>query len=213
MERSFFESPPAFVPPLAAASETVHARIVRDLATAGWSVCPDFLAPADAAVLARESRELWELGAFRRAGVGAGQVRAEVRGDHVLWLDEPYVTPALRRYLDELERLRLAINQELFLGLFGFEGHLAVYPPGAGYQRHLDRHRGTSHRVVTVILYLNEGWTEEDGGQLRLDLAGVPHDVLPVSGTLVCFLAGELFHEVLPARRERWSLTGWFRER
>ena len=39
MEPSFFDSPPAFVPPLAAASETVHARIVRDLATAGWSVC------------------------------------------------------------------------------------------------------------------------------------------------------------------------------
>lgn len=213
MEPSFFDRPPAFVPLPAAVPETAHDRIVRDLAAAGWSACGGFVAPEEAAVLARESRELWELGAFHRAGVGAGEVRDEVRGDHVLWLDEPYVTPALRRYLDELERLRLAINQELFLGLFGFEGHLAVYPPGTYYRRHLDRHKGTSHRVVSVILYLNEGWTADDGGQLRLDVGGVAHDVLPASGTLVAFLSGELYHEVLPARRERWSLTGWFRVR
>ncbi|MCO6705038.1 2OG-Fe(II) oxygenase, partial [Streptomyces sp. CHB9.2] len=38
-------------------------------------------------------------------------------------------------------------------------------------------------------------------------------DVLPLGGSLVCFLSGQLPHEVLPATRERLSLTGWFRRR
>jgi SM-20-related protein len=34
-------------------------------------------------------------------------------------------------------------------------------------------------------------------------------DVLPVAGRLVCFRSDLLEHEVLPATRERLSLTGW----
>ena len=43
---------------------------------------------------------------------------------------------------------------------------------------------------------------------------GTPlRDVLPVAGTLVCFLSDRFDHEVLPATRERLALTGWFRRR
>jgi SM-20-related protein len=38
-------------------------------------------------------------------------------------------------------------------------------------------------------------------------------DVLPEGGTLVAFLSERFQHEVLPARRERLALTGWFRRR
>lgn len=49
------------------------------------------------------------------------------------------------------------------------EGHLAVYPPGSHYSRHVDQHVGSRHRLVSCILYLNPpGWREEDGGQLRM---------------------------------------------
>ncbi len=37
--------------------------------------------------------------------------------------------------------------------------------------------------------------------------------VLPIAGRLVCFLSDRFIHEVLPARRERLSLSGWFRKR
>ena len=36
-------------------------------------------------------------------------------------------------------------------------------------------------------------------------------DVQPEAGTLVLFRSADLPHEVLPARRERWSVAGWFR--
>jgi SM-20-related protein len=37
------------------------------------------------------------------------------------------------------------------------------------------------------------------------------HDILPLGGRLVLFLSDLIEHEVLPARRERYSITGWFR--
>jgi len=37
--------------------------------------------------------------------------------------------------------------------------------------------------------------------------------VLPEGGKLVVFLSESMEHEVLPASRERFSLTGWLRLR
>ena len=202
-----------------ATAEEVHEQIAGDLAEVGWSVCPGFLPDADVRRLCEEAGELWREGAFRRAGIGTGpeaQVRSEIRSDRILWLEEPY-TPAQQSYLDELERLRLALNRHLYLGLLTFEGHLAVYPPGSFYGKHLDQLRTARHRVVSCILYLNEGWSSEDGGQLRLydgpEEGAAWRDVLPAGGTLAAFLSGTVYHEVLPARRDRMSVTGWFRVR
>jgi SM-20-related protein len=141
-------------------------------------------------------------------------VRSGIRGDHVLWIDESQAGPALKAVLEKLEALRLAVNQGLFLGLFDVELHFAVYPPGAGYQRHLDRFRDDDRRSLTVILYLNEDWQRDDGGLLRFWPAeSGALDIVPTGGTLVTFLSDRFWHEVLPARRERLSLTGWFRRR
>ena len=109
------------------------------------------------------------------------------------------------------------MNRELALGLFALEAHLALYPVGARYGCHLDRFQDDDHRVISVSLYLNSDWGAEDGGALRLYL-GEPEsepyeDVLPTAGTLVCFLSGKFHHEVLPSRRERLSVTGWFTRR
>jgi SM-20-related protein len=194
-------------------------RIVEELAASGRSVQAGFLAPAEILALREETAESWRTGAFRPAGVGAGaesQVRGEIRGDNILWLEAP-ATVAQQVYLDALERLRLAINRELYLGLLGFEGHLAVYPPGSFYRKHLDRFQTAGHRVVSCILYLNDDWKAEDGGQLRLyagpEEDAATEDVLPSGGNFVIFLSGSDYHEVLPAKRERVSLTGWFRTR
>jgi SM-20-related protein len=116
-----------------------------------------------------------------------------------------------------LERLRRVMNESLLLGLFELEGHFAVYPPGAFYRRHLDRFSDDDARVLTCILYLNDGWVADDGGQLRIYLdTGEPPshlDVLPCGGTFVSFLSADFPHEVLPARRERMAITGWLRRR
>jgi SM-20-related protein len=116
-----------------------------------------------------------------------------------------------------METLRLTLNRELSLGLFALESHLALYPPGARYRCHLDRFRDQDNRTLSVSLYLNPDWRAEDGGVLRLyleDPESEPYeDVIPAGGVLVCFLSGRFHHEVLPSRRERLSVTGWFTRR
>ena len=105
------------------------------------------------------------------------------------------------------------LNQTLLLGLFSPEGHYAIHPPGAGYRRHCDCFRDDDARVLCV-LYLNSGWSKQDGGALADAFRrGQQCDVLPIGGTLVCFLSERFEHEVLPAKRERAALTGWFRRR
>ena len=191
--------------------------IVAALAADGWCVVPGFLGAAETAALRAECLRAHAAGAFHAAGVGRGQaqVRSEVRGDQVLWLDEASAGPALGGVLGRFEALRQAVNQSLFLGLFDLETHFAVYPPGAGYQRHLDRFRDDDRRALTVILYLNEDWQADDGGLLRFwpEPEAAPLDIVPSGGTLVAFLSDRFWHEVLPAGRQRLSLTGWFRRR
>lgn len=198
-----------------------HAAIVDDLAEKGWCVRPDAIEPALVAKLRAETLDRWQHGGFRHARVGQGaekDVHAEVRRDWVNWLDPEGLTPAQSEYWANIEALRQTINESLYLGVQTFEAHLAVYPPDAFYRRHTDQFRGAKHRVVSVILYLNENWTAADGGQLRMylpDGAGgeTALDVVPHGGTLVTFLAARFEHEVLAARRQRMSLTGWMRTR
>jgi len=190
-------------------------RVASELAEAGFAVLPDYLPEASWRALGDEARRLRRGDAFRHAGVGRGasfRVAPEIRDDRVCWIDPARPTRRQAAWLARMESLRRVLNRRLYLGLFGFEAHLAVYPPGARYARHLDRFADARHRLVSVLLYLNADWQVEDGGALRLHLEApaAPRDVLPLGGTLVAFLSGETPHEVLPAQRDRWSVVGWF---
>ena len=190
--------------------------VVDALAGEGWCETEDFLPLDSVRALAMELRATWNAGALRPAGAGTGaghRLQGDVRGDHIIWLEPPGATAAQRVCLDRFEALRLALNRGLQLGLFDFECHFAVYSPGALYSRHLDRFATDDRRTLSCVLYLNEAWRAEDGGALRLYLPDRNRDVLPRAGTLVAFLSERFEHEVLPAQRERLSLTGWFRRR
>lgn len=187
----------------------------------GWVVVPGFLAADDSRRLRDECEVACENGGFRPAGVGRGKdlkIREDIRRDQVMWLTPGESSAEQEGYLARLEILRLALNQRFFLGLFEFEGHFAIYQEGAFYTAHLDRHAGTTDRIVTAILYLNEDWQPEDGGELKIWTTPGRKDgpfelIEPRMGTLVCFLAGDFWHEVMPARKTRMSITGWFRQR
>ena len=192
-------------------------RACAGIADDGYAIVPEFLPRPVVTALDAEAHRREAAGDFRPAGIGRGNRRVErsdIRGDRILWLDEDTRIPAERAAFDALECLRIALNRELFLGLLTFEGHYALYPPGASYRRHRDRFRDDGARVVSCALYLNATWREAYGGALRIYLdEGGARDVLPRGGTLACFLADRYEHEVLPATRERLALTGWFRRR
>ncbi|NBB58337.1 2OG-Fe(II) oxygenase [Pseudomonas sp. ODNR1LW] len=191
-------------------------RIVDDLAASGWSQQNIFLSQDLTRALAAECRKRAAEGELAPAAVGRGptsEIREGIRGDHIQWI-EPGQAEVCDSYLGLMGSLREALNRGLFLGLEDFESHFAMYPPGAFYLKHVDRFRDDDRRMVSAVVYLNESWLPEHGGQLRMYLdEDAQYDVDPVGGCLVVFLSGEVPHEVLPASRERLSLTGWFRRR
>lgn len=199
----------------AAPTDEAAGRLIDALARTGFAVERGFLPAQLVASLRTRLGELEAAGRFRAAAVGAGPeraVRPAVRGDRLCWLDPPLVA-AEADLLARCESLRSALNAALTLGLFDLECQYAIYPPGGAYVRHLDRSSAGAERVLSVLLYLNEGWTADDGGALRLYTGSGTLEVLPESGTLVIFESARFEHEVRPARRERLSVAGWFRRR
>jgi SM-20-related protein len=196
-------------------------EFLNTLERTGWAVLPMSLDAVASRHLEEECSSRHEEGAFRRAGVGRGeslQVREDIRRDEVMWIEPGETSTHQAAYLAKLELLRLALNRRFFLGLFDYEGHFAIYPVGAFYKAHLDRHAGTRDRIVTVILYLNKDWQPGDGGELKIWTTPEGRDgrhelIEPRMGTMVCFMAEDFWHEVLPATRQRMSITGWFRQR
>jgi SM-20-related protein len=201
--------------------ERAAERAIGDgLAECGFAVVPQFLARDAALALRAEGgrrRAAGELHAAR-IGRGANAQRVEtIRGDEICWLDAAHATAPERALLARFEALRLALNRTLYLGLVELEAHYARYGPGAGYARHLDRFHDDDARAISLVLYLNDAWREEDGGALRLfasaDAAGLALAIAPQLGTLVAMRADTIPHEVVPAQRERWSVAGWLRRR
>ena len=154
---------------------------------------------------------------FVPGGVGRGAQHtrhADVRGDVISWLDD--VKEADHSYLTLMEGLRVGLNERLYLGLFDYDCHYAIYDAGTRYQRHLDSLSGQRNRLLSTVIYLNDGWAHTDGGELILyrGTDQIPTArILPRPGRMVLFLSEDFPHEVLAARRPRHSIAGWFRGR
>ena len=146
-----------------------------------------------------------------------------IRGDHIRWIDasDLETAAALADTVAVLKNLMSFANQFLHCGLRGFESHIALYPPGTGYSRHLDRLKDApDERFISFVLYLNCDWSKEHGGELRvftenLDpktkaLFGDHYDIAPLVGRLALFRSDLVWHQVLATSRNRLSITGWF---
>lgn len=202
---------------VAVAAADAIASLVAGISDRGYAVAAAALPPGIIADLRGRALALDGVGAMTPGGVGRGPARldrADVRGDRLAWLADPPHDAAEVAALARFEELRRACNRALTLGLFEFESHYSLYAPGASYGRHRDRFRDDDARVLSCVLYLNDGWQPGDGGALRVHLPdGDTLDVAPIGGTLVAFLSEAFEHEVLPAVRTRMALTGWFRTR
>jgi SM-20-related protein len=191
---------------------SVFDTIADELAERSYAIADQFLSQTEASIIA--DLDVFQKGVehFRKAGIGQQQqhqFNEAIRGDYIQWVDKSSAPPGLSTYLTRVESLMQHLNQTLFLSLKDYEIHMTVYPVGSYYKRHLDQFKKDDHRKLSIICYLNKDWKEEHGGQLRIYLPEGHVDVLPTAGRLVCFRSDLLEHEVLPATRDRLSLTGW----
>ncbi len=204
----------SLAPSDAAINEDVFATIADDIYTQGYSIHPLALPPELAQDLFAHVQQAGH-DKFDAAGIGRGQgfLKNEfVRTDEILWINGE--SEVGQRWLDWTDALKQYLNRRLLLGLFSFESHFSHYAPGDFYKRHVDAFRGQANRVLTVVAYLNSGWDSADGGELVLykdadDQEGIK--VTPLMGTLAVFLSEEFPHEVLPAKRDRYAIAGWYR--
>jgi len=190
--------------------------IAEHLERVGYIVLPaPLLKKLSAQLLGRCQDD--HLGRFNAARIGRGVAKKRIdaiRGDVISWLDSHDSVD--QAYLAWMEELRVGLNAALFLGLFDYECHYAIYGSGAGYARHSDVLAGTRNRVLSTVYYLNEAWQASDGGELLLFAPtgdAVIATVNPTFGTMIIFLSESFPHQVLAARQSRRSIAGWFRVR
>ena len=223
-------------------SDNLTASLIVDLEARGWAHAPDALDPELVAALRNEAKAQEQAGETYDGRVGRAHHETQalsVRKTRIAWLDG--ASPAQKRFMAGAEALRIAMNQRLFLGLFEFEAHFAVYPPGGFYARHLDAftrpsasagslsgRKAERTRVVSLVAYLNEDWSDADGGQLavwettpldetgrpelnRLDALPPAAELQPSGGGLVLMLSEAIPHEVRLSHAVRYAIPGWFR--
>lgn len=149
---------------------------------------------------------------LEKAAIGATgeeKIIETIRGDYTYWLDKQRDQVQIPIF-DALDEMKLLLNRSFFLSLSDYEFHLALYPEGTFYKKHLDQFQGRNNRMISMIIYLNENWKVGDGGELRIyKNDGSVLDVQPVENRCVLFRSDVLYHEVLKAHKERKSLTGW----
>ena len=191
--------------------------IINDLSKNGYAICEAFLSPKTISCLAKIATKRYLSGAMTFAKTGQQAKNTSIRGDSIFWLDENSHEPSMQAYFIKMHLLKNALNLHLFMNVQELETHLAVYPIGSIYEKHLDQFNqgeGVQMRQLSSVLYLNNDWLVADGGALRLHLNESEYlDIAPSAGKLVLFLSSQFWHEVLPATRDRISLTGWFRIR
>jgi SM-20-related protein len=195
------------------------ATIIDDLSQNGYAICDTFLSTEIITALADKASKRYLTGAMTTAKIGQNTKtsNANIRGDSIFWLSETTENTNVQAYFNKMHLLRNALNQHLFMNVQELEAHLAIYPIGSAYERHLDQFQhgeNTQARQLSSVLYLNQDWHTEDGGALRLHVSDSNYiDISPTAGKLVLFLSNKFWHEVRIAKLDRISLTGWFRTR
>lgn len=149
---------------------------------------------------------------FRQAGIGQQQqhqIEISIRGDKIFWLEQG-TEPMESVFFEKIRELMQALNRTFYLGINDFEFHLAIYPENSFYKKHRDAFKNTDARKISVVCYLNPFWQPGDGGELIIYMEDKSVKLEPTAGTVVIF-ESHLEHEVLPAFKTRYSLTGWLK--
>ena len=186
-------------------------RLMDDLAENDYVTADQFIDDEMYTRIMNFFREKEENDQLTKAGIGSSgefKVDSSVRGDFIYWLERDN-DQKMETFFSLMDELVDALRKYCYLSLSGSEFHIAKYPAGSYYKKHLDQFNNRSNRMITVLLYLNENWKPGDGGELKI--YGKDQNILvePVARRLLLFKSDKIEHEVLVTRVPRYSLTGW----
>lgn len=155
-------------------------------------------------------------GKMHPAGVGNKfdfQKNAIVRGDLIRWIEKDSTDPFEAFFMRKVTDFVDYLNRTCYTSINDYEFHYANYEPFSFYKRHLDQFKSDKGRKYSLVLYLNENWQEQDGGNISLYLGGNKVDnIYPTNGRIVFFKSDEMEHEVHPSfNRSRISIAGWLK--
>ncbi len=193
--------------------ETTHLRRHFDeLSEKMWTLIP--IDPEISLKLRQNAEVRLKAQQFRPAELAATKkVSTAIRNDQIFWLDakSPTAADCEIEFLYTLQSIMNALREEMRVSLRYIECHYAFYQKGHYYQKHRDTTSVDNKRIFSFVLYLNENWQIQDGGELvGYDGAETIFTVRPYLGQLIIFRS-EIEHEVKITARDRLSLTGWFR--
>ncbi len=134
------------------------------------------------------------------------------RGDKIYWLDKDHNDVYENAFFEIMDRFVDHLNSTCYTGITNYEFHYTLYQTGSFYKRHTDQFKNDQSRKYSMIMYLNEGWLDADGGELYIHHTdALPQKISPDNGKSVFFKSDELEHEVLLTNKRRMSITGWLK--
>lgn len=165
-----------------------------------------------AGMLKQNLIKLYEQEALKQAGIGKGlNLDETIRKDKIFWLDRKDAQEAEIIFFDLIDAFVVYLNSTCFTGIKSYEFHYALYEQGAFYKKHIDQFKTDERRLFSMIMYLNEGWIEGNGGELKVYKETEIQLISPDNQKCVFFKSNELPHEVLLTNVTRMSITGWLK--
>ena len=177
-------------------------------------IAENFLSEALSLHLKENLHSLYDQKQFHQAGTGNELNVAHnklIRSDVIYWLDRKHNNPYENEFFDLVDSFVQYLNTTCYAGITGYEFHYTLFETGSFYKKHLDQFKNNASRQYSMILYLNAGWKEIDGGQLCIHRGEDLQNISPSDGKSVFFKSNELEHEVLITTKERLSITGWLK--
>lgn len=191
-------------------------ELIQGLIDNKYGCSNDFILPNTVIGLRDTIQNLSESGKMKLAGVGNTTMNKqdnEIRGDKINWIQESSINPFEIIYLKKVGKFIDHLNKTCFTSIKSFESHYSNYEKMSFYKRHIDQFKSEKGRKFSIIVYLNQDWLDEDGGQLSLyPESGEAQNISPIGGRIVFFRSDEMEHEVHPSStKERKSIAAWFK--
>ncbi|MGG8496413.1 2OG-Fe(II) oxygenase [Tenacibaculum sp. TC6] len=195
--------------------EQQYERLITGLISNEFGICDNFFSADIIEELRKNLLNNYEEGIMYRAGIGKDSEYTkdkEIRRDVICWIDEKSENVTERLFIQKMNEFVEYLNKTCYTSINAFEFHYAYYDVGSFYKRHVDQFKNDNGRLFSFVMYLNDNWQFNDGGELVLYTQQQTEIILPIGGRVAFFKSDVIEHEVKVAlTKPRLSIVGWMK--